>query len=505
LPRATAWHTLADRGSHGALAPVTRPPSGSQRGLRFALLASPAVQLVRFGTKAGLTWLMTPEVYGPAALAGQVAYFLSHIALLGLSESVVQATQLDAGSWHRLRALHVRSGAVVGLLMAAGAAVYAWLAPADAGTALLIAALAPMVFVANLATLPTALLVREQAYGALFRIDVVAALALAAVTLGMGLLGAGAWSVLGGLYANALVAALMASAATRTSRPTASTGDGYPALTAKGRRFCKADVLMVSGDLGDGLGVGFLLGQFAMGLYSQASNVAQMLLNYTTSLAERSLFPFLAHRQRHDALGPAYAESLRVGLLYLVPAHAVLALAAEPLTALIFDPAWAGIADLLALLALASGARCVDIVATTALKARGDAARVERLGWWRLGLLLPAVLSGLPFGVLAMSAGVLVARVAAAGASLAAARPLLPETLPPGLAGGCRSLLGWGVLCPLGGVLLLETTQLPPLASLALLGLWSIASWLLLRQVVDRVAFQGEWRALAQRWSRPSR
>jgi len=466
------------------------------------LLAQPSVQLVRFGTKAALAWFLVPADYGAVALAGLLAYLASHVALLGLNEALIQAEEIGGDLWGRLRRLHHRAGVAVSGVQAAVGVVVSWLAD-DPTTGHFIIVLAPMVWVANLATLPTALLVREQSYARLFRIDVCSALALGLSTLGLAALGAGPWSVAAGLYANAVVASLLALREARPFLPKGTVGDATgDDVVQRGVHFCKAELLSISGEQVDSLAVGFFVGQAALGLYSYALMIAQVLMNYTTSLAERSLFPILADRQRRDSLGPSFSEAVRVSILFMLPLHAVLAVVSDPLTTLIFPEAWEGVGDLLLLLSLASGARCLDIVGTTALKARGEGRQVARLGILRLGVLALALSASLPFDVYAVAAAVLAARGLAAGITMNVARRLIDPAPSAALATGSRVVVAWGVVYPLTAVASANALRAHPVVEIGASLLLAIVWWLGLRAVLDRASFKQDCLMLTRRLGR---
>ena len=93
---------------------------------------------------------------------------------------------------------------------------------------------------------------------------------------------------------------------------------------------------------------------------------------------------------------------------------------------------WHAAAPLVAVLALAAGARCFEILGDATLKAAGRGGVVLRLSALRLVVVLAALLVALATGELAtLAAGVLVARVAGALLSLAAAaRELRVENGP---------------------------------------------------------------------------
>ncbi|MCB9899693.1 MAG: glycosyltransferase [Planctomycetes bacterium] len=459
---------------------AAEPPAASPRpGMRLLLLAHPTVQLVRFGTKAALAWFLTVEDYGQVGLAGLLAFLASHAALLGLDEAWIVARRPGATLWRHLARLHVRSGLLLGAALALLGTALGLLLD-DPLLLELTVALAPMVWIATLSVLPTAALVRAHRYPALFALDVAGVLSLAGVTIGAAALGAGPWSLVAGWYANALATVAAARVLAREVRPAAEHDDEDDPreVVRSGLHLAGADMANFAAERADALVVGFGVGRAALGLYDLSNHFGTLLVNYTGNLAERSLFPTLSAEHHADAArltaaapdreappGPggfdaAFRGALGLVLAVLLPLHVLLATCAVPLLRLLFPERWLDAAPLLAALALAGGARCVEVVAATAIKSRGRSATVARLSLARLLVLAAATLAALPFGVVAVALAALGARVVGAALTLEAARTLLG---PLHMRRPLRVLLGFCV-----GWLLLYT----PLAPLRALSPW---------------------------------
>jgi len=479
-------------------------------GLRFAVLGPPAIQLVRFLTKIALAWFVLPGEFGEALLAGLVLYGVAHAAALGLDEAWIFTREWSRACWRRLRRLHQLAGASCALVTAAlalalrGAHGY----PELSG---LLLALAPMAWSANLSVLPMAALTRQRAYRDLFRLELAGVSSYAAVLLVAAALGAGPWSYVLGLHANALVMALLGRRLAAAHLPPdrvddlgdAGGADRGASTVRYGAHLCGATVLGFFVEKLDSLAIAAFLGRVALGLYELALHASSVALNYATGLSERVLFPTLAAQRRSDEdLGRSYLEVLRSTVVFLVPLHMVLALVAAPLADILFPGSYGGAAILLSLLAPAAGARCLEVVCITALKAHGASAQVLRLGLVRLALLLGGLAIALPRGLSAVAWAVLATRVAAAAAALVLAQRALRPRAPAGRSlarafaflGAFVASLGAGVL----GVHSLALGAPPALVlDLALAALL----WLLARSLVDGRALREERRSLRARWS----
>ena len=479
-------------------------------GLRWALLAHPAVQLVRFGTKLALAWFLLPEAFGRAFLAGSLAFAAGHLALLGLDEAWVATRHPGPRLDGAVARLHLVSGAAAAALTALAGWALRVAMPGD-GLGLMVASLAPMVFLANLAVLPTARLVREQDWPRLFALDLVAVISLSITTLGAAALGAGSWSLVLGWTANALATLALAASLVRAHPLPAQTGAAEDDIATTRRRGLHLYGAQLSGFLGerlDGWFVAFGLGPASLsifGLYEKAQYMGGVLVGWAGQLSERALFPALSARHRLRRLAPAFGAALRAGLVWLAPAHVALALLARPLVALLLPPAWLDTAPLLVLMSLAGGARCLDVIATTALKASDRSRAVAALGVARLGLLAAALLAALPTGnVIDLARAVLAARLLAAGLSLGWALTRVATPRAPLLR--ALATLALFVALALPARQALAGAFGPGSPWLLLTGAASLAAlWLLVRRAIDRDSLHDDFTRVRGRLARSAR
>lgn len=483
-PRSRAGSTLAST----ALAP---------RGLRFVLLAHPTVQVLRFLAKALLAYFLTSEELGEAAFAGIFVFGAAYVAIFGLDEALIHAARLDAGLWRALRALHVRTGAFVALTAAlAGLAIGGFGDHPVFGAWLVV--LAPVVWIGNYAVLPTALLVRARAYKSIFWLDLAQVVALGTSTWIAALCGLGAYSLAVGWYANAIVAALVARRLARPHVPLEDAGGAadWPRTRAFGAHLMGAALATYTVERVDGAAVGLVIGRVALGLYEFAQHVSTAALNYTANVIERLVFPALAFEQRAGRLASAVVEALRFVLLFVLPLHVLLARGGAELMTGLFPESWHGAAVLVAPLALAAGARALDLLCVAALKAAGHGRAVLGLAWLRGGLLGVALAWSLQGrGVETVAYAVCASRALTAIASLvtclvrARVRWHLGGTE---LAWAAALCLTWSTLVAAAGELAQDAFALAPLVFVAAVGVLGTASWAALRWIFDRAALVRE-------------
>jgi succinoglycan exporter len=474
-----------------AAGPASSPPAGlyTARGVSFALLANPTVQVVRFASKLALPWLVTTAQFGEATLAGVIMFGVQHIAVFGLDEALISAPQIDGSLYARARRLQTLIGVLLALLVAGAGIAMLW-SPEQRGLGRLLIALSPMTIIANLGTLPTAILVRDRCFARIFAVDMIMITTLTTVSIGTAALGAGEWSLVYAWHANALASLIAASFFAAPLIPKYVGGaTSLESVRKNGAHFTGAALLGYFGERLDSASVGFVLGRPALALFELAQTLSQVMVNYATNVSERLLFPTFALQYRVGTLTTAYVQALRVTLTFALPLHVVLAMMAEPIVRTFFPRDWGFAAPLLSCLAMASGARCFDIAAITTLKAVGEGRTVFRLGILRMSLLVIALVLGLPHGLGAVAGAVLASRVIAALASMTAAWRRLDLTAAATTselsAAGAAFTLWALVFTPAAWYLesILEGAAVP---LLAVIPLTALVAWFAARGLLDR-------------------
>jgi O-antigen/teichoic acid export membrane protein len=492
-----------------AVPPASAAPLGP-RGMRFAVLAYPTVQIVRFLTKIALARLVAAEVFGEVMFAGLIVSLAAMVALFGLDDALVVAKKVDAGLWARLRRTHHLSGlfmalvtAVVGLLMPTMLTEYPHLDD-------YMLALAPTVWLANFAILPTALLVRHRQYRRVFSIDVAGVVCLATVTIVAARLGCQGWSMVAGWYAGGAAVAILAHRFARPYVPRESAGgDDWQKTVDYGTTMCGAKLLGFFGERMDTLIIGFSrFGRAILGNYELASHIGGFLTNFTTSLNERWLFPMLAAQDDEDGRRPLGLEMLRFTNTFLLPAYVVLAVCAQPLIAvLVKDASWDTAAQLLAIISLSYAVRCPDIVAATALKAAGYERLVLNRSMLTLALLIVLPLVFLHQGVMAVALAAAAARAIGGFVTVCVALKklrLLKGESSPAMRTGTTTLVAWCAAFLPAAWFLRNAAPASPGIVLASTACTAAGFWAAIRLVVERRTLLREWSFVRSRISAPS-
>jgi len=420
---------------------------------------------------------------------------VQHVAVFGLDEALISAPHIDAPLYARARRLQTSIGVMLAVLIAGVGASMQW-SSEQAGLGKLLIALAPMTIIANLGTLPTAILIRDRCFARIFAVDLIMITTLTSVSVGSAALGAGEWSLVYAWHANALASLVAASIFARPLLPKHVGGAvSLESVRKNGAHFTGAALLGYIGERLDSASVGFGLGRAALGLFELAQTQSQVMVNYASSVSERLLFPTFALQHRIGSLTSAYVQALRITLIFLLPLHVLLALMAEPIVNTFFPPRWGSAAPLLSCLAMAAGARCFDVTAITALKAAAAGRTVFHLGVLRIGLLVVALALSLPYGVGAVAGAVLGGRILAALASMTAAwrrLDLNTTSAASELSAAGAAFTMWAlVFAPAAWYLesILEGAAVP---LIAVVPLTALVAWITARGLLDRRALARE-------------
>ena len=201
---------------------------------------------------------------------------------------------------------------------------------------------------------PVALATRAMDFRSIFVVNLAGAIAGGAVALSLAALGFSAFSLAWATVASAGARALAAQWRHRAPIPLPLRLRGSGEVL----RFGSANsVLFVSGAIGTrspDLVVGGLLTLTAVGLFSRATGLAAQLVTLVSGAIGGVFYPAFARmREEGRALGDPYERVVAGYTAVIWPAMALLALAAEPLVLLLYGPDWAGVAPLLATIAVA--------------------------------------------------------------------------------------------------------------------------------------------------------
>jgi len=348
-----------------------------------------------------------PEAYGVFALSWVAVGLADIVVTAAPVDTLVQRRELRAGHCHAsfLGSLAVALAAW-GAIAAAADPISAWLGGGAALAAILPARAATLPLSA-LASVPTALLMREQRFKALAGADAVAGVLAGLVGIGAAVAGAGLWSLVAmEIVRQAMLTALVLRLASwrpglRASRADAADLVGFNVVTWGAWGLSYADEQFPR------ILIAASLGTEALGFFALASRLLGQAGSVLMIPAYQVLMPGMARVQADRAASRRLADAILRGIAVLAcPIFLGLAAVAGLLVPLVFGADWSGAVPVVQILMLLGIWSSLAVVQAAVVRGMG------RPGWdmaasaFELALTVTLVLVTLPHGLLAVTAAV---------------------------------------------------------------------------------------------------
>lgn len=334
--------------------------------------------------------LLSPETFGLVAAADVVILFLRVVVDLGFGRALVQRPALEADVTDTAFWAALGTGALFAVVTFAAAPLVAaaFRQPELAGV---VRALSPVLVLAALDSIQSALVERALRFRIQAIRRLVATAASAVVAVALALSGAGVWALVGqALTLEVVTVALLWSMTSwrprrRFSRPR------LRELLAFGSRYSGIRVLSYATMNVDNLLVGLVLGPVALGLYVIAYRVLVVVNELIVLTIDHvALAAFSRLREDPVAMNGAFTRATWTTAAVGFPVYAGLALLASPLIELVFGAKWTGSAPVLQALTLAGIMQCLSAFTHTYAVALG---RVDSELRWTAGLTAAQVVA----------------------------------------------------------------------------------------------------------------
>jgi PST family polysaccharide transporter len=359
------------------------------RGVPWTLLSYTGSKLISVLTTLVLARLVAPADFGILALATLATNFLTWIADMGFSGTVILRQDLDRRGLGTLLTLMGITGVVAGLIAVAvaplAAAVFS--TPQLTGVLAAIAALLPL---GSVAGFWEALMQRELAFRRRFAGMIVQSLVMAAVSIPLAAAGAGVWSLvfgqLAGMLALGLVLFLLAPYHVRPVL------DRRLAMSAfrTGRAFLGQGLAMYIRQNVDTVTVGLAFGDRKLGYYSMANRFGDLIYWTIAHPVGKVTFPAFARSSfEGDDVRPSFLRVLGMVALVSCPIGIIMSAAAEPFTRAIFGDRWLPMVGPLAVMGLWAAVRQMDQTIGWLLNSID---RPGALAWLSVFILIPLIL-----------------------------------------------------------------------------------------------------------------
>jgi PST family polysaccharide transporter len=376
-----------------------------KRGILWSTIAFVAGRAVTFGTTLVLVRLLAPAAFG---LVAAVVIYLSLIELasdLGMKASVVYEQQ--RGITDRVQTAFTLNIVLAALLSAIAFALAPQFADlfrvGNHADLFRLGALNP--FITGLANIHDSLLLRELAFRRRTAAQVLRAAVRGAVGIGLALAGLGATALVIGFLAGSVTWVVVLWVLVPLRPKLVFDRAIARSMAAYGGAAAALEVLAVIGSRVDSFVVAHALDVTALGLYTIAFRVPELLLDNVSNNVSVVAFPALAHRRSCDAtdLPAPTLGLLRYGALYALPASAAIAILSTPLVAVVFGPRWAPAAGALAAIAVGCGLHAIAYPLGDVFKAIGRQRTMVAINLVSIPVLAASLLLAAPYGLTALA------------------------------------------------------------------------------------------------------
>jgi lipopolysaccharide exporter len=376
-----------------------------RRGITWSVAAFVASKAVSLISILVLARLLTVDEFGVVAA---VAAYIALIELgsdLGMKPTIVyEQEQGISERVHTAFTLNLMSAIALtglGVLLAPVVAGFFGV-PDDAG---LFRLGALSLLLTGLGNIHDGLLLRDMTFARRIRPQVARDLVRVAVAVALALAGLGAAAVVLGFLAGSATWTVWQWFLTPLRPRLTYDGAIARSMLAYGAAAASLQVLATINSRLDVVVIGHLLDTRALGIYSIAYRLPEVLLASVAYTLGVVAFPALA-RQRaadHEPLAAATLQLLRYMALYALPVAGGLAVLSVPIVELLFSHKWHDAAGLLVPIAAAAVVYTVVFPLGDLLKAVGRQATIVAINVLVIPIMIAACVLAAPFGVLAVS------------------------------------------------------------------------------------------------------
>lgn len=351
-----------------------------------------------------LARLLGPEAFGLMAICIVVIAYFEIVAKFGLGAALISAQENQAEMESAVAIMSVVTSSVMVALAWIAAP---WVADSFNEPALIwpLRIIALVLLVDAMTVVPASLLSKRLQFRRKAIPDLSRSLVKAAASIVLAFLGFGLWALVWGH----VVGTVAASVATFLLMPWRPTVRPRPDVVRQAFRFGRdlllAEVINAAQRNLDSLLVGKLLGTTALGIYTLAFRLPDLLIRSFNQVAGAVLHPVISSSGAgKEVLGRLYLSSMRHVALVTFPAGVALSVSSAPIVHLLFTSEWDGMIVPMSFLSLSVALLTVDFIPGIIYKAMN---RTEFLLWTsvlKLPLFVLVLVLAAPYGVVAISA-----------------------------------------------------------------------------------------------------
>jgi PST family polysaccharide transporter len=360
------------------------------QGTMWAYLATYSGKLLVFASTVILARLLTQEDFGLAGYALIVISFLDVLNDLGIGSAIIYYRDdpkiLNTAFW-------------LNLLAGIGLFALTWLVAPLAGLffknpeALPLTRVLGLTFpITALGNIHASLLLKNMTFKRKFVPDVTKAVGKGIISIVLALYGFGAWSLVLGQVGGTAVAVIAYWWAypwrpkwqfdRAAARPLLSYGTNIVSVDALGTLINQADYLLI----------GRILGAAALGVYTLAFRIPELLVKQFVTIAGQVIFPAYAKmRTEPGMLSRGFLVTMRYMTTITAPVALGLAAVSGPLVLTLFTDKWADAIPVMAAISIYTLIRALTFNIGHVYKAQGRPEILTRLSLIKVVVLVPAL------------------------------------------------------------------------------------------------------------------
>ena len=323
-------------------------------GLKWSYFSTVINIIFQMGFSAIMARLLAPASFGLIAMALFFLRFGSYFSTMGLSQAVIQRSELTNEDIRTAFTASMVLGIAFALFITllAPLAKYVFDQPDLIN---IIRALALSFIIAGLSNTSLGLLRRQLRFKAMALVDITGyVFCYGGLGVYLAWRGYGVWSLVIAILAQGGYQALLAYTLTRHDLRPAMNSKSWREMSAYGGKTSLIGFMEFVGASLDTIIIGRILGAERLGHYNRAQMLSNVPAQYFTTSFSRVLFPAITCIQYDtERLKKAYLKSLQLLSFILLPAYVGISIAANPIVHFFLGNRWIMAIPVLSILALA--------------------------------------------------------------------------------------------------------------------------------------------------------
>ena len=394
--------------------PLVTTPAAILHALRWNAVVRTTGQLGTWLITIFVMRLLSPVDYGLMGLATILLGFFGLINELGAIPAIIQRQQVEQCLIRKVFGLVLVSNASLYVAAFAGAPYFAALFGEAYPLATVIRVLALSLIIGALSAVPNALLQRDLKFKTISLIDFAATLVGAVATLMLAIEGGGVWSLVFGSLIKEAGNAVGLIAVTRFRVAPLLDFTGLRTVLAFGMKISGARIVWYFNSSFDGLLIGKILGEGALGLYSVANTLAYLPASKVLGLSNQIAFAAYSRLQDDRVRVRQYfLEGASIASFIFFPLCWGMSAVADDFIDVVLGPTWHEAAMVLQIIALGVPYRALGLFMQPLVDGLGQPG-IGLKNTLTISLIVPAAaLAGLYWGLIGLCvasvAGVVVA------------------------------------------------------------------------------------------------